>query len=78
MAETAGPLARFGGAYDAHHAHLAMLIGRARPGADSACLADALLAPLAAPLLAHRLGGGISAERVKAALDELLAGVLGG
>ncbi|MFC7583385.1 TetR family transcriptional regulator [Nonomuraea antimicrobica] len=32
MAETAAPLARFGGAYDAHHAHLSMLIGQARPG----------------------------------------------
>ncbi|MEV0613277.1 TetR family transcriptional regulator [Nonomuraea sp. NPDC050404] len=79
MAETAGPLARFGGAYDAYHAHLAMLIGRARPGADVHCLADALLAPLAAPLLVHRVReGGVAVERVKDALVELLAGILGG
>ncbi|NUP00070.1 MAG: TetR family transcriptional regulator [Nonomuraea sp.] len=77
MAETAGPLARFGGAYDAYHAHLAMLIGAARPGADAFCLADALLAPLAAPLLAHRLRGrGASVERVKSALGALLDGLL--
>ncbi|SEG35463.1 DNA-binding transcriptional regulator, AcrR family [Nonomuraea solani] len=75
MAETAAPLARFGGAYDAYHAHLALLIGQARPEADAFCLADALLAPLAAPLLAHRLGtGGVTVARVKAALDRLLAG----
>ncbi|MFI6884203.1 TetR/AcrR family transcriptional regulator [Streptosporangium canum] len=74
MAETAAPLARFGGAYDGHHAHLSMLIAQARPGADAHVLADALLAPLAAPLLTHRLRGrGVTAERVKAALDDLLA-----
>ncbi|WP_408963302.1 TetR/AcrR family transcriptional regulator [Nonomuraea angiospora] len=76
MAETASPLARFGGAYNAYHGHLSMLIGRLRPGADAHCLADALLAPLAAPLLAHRLGEtGI--ERVKSALDDLLDGLAG-
>ncbi|MGP4094413.1 TetR/AcrR family transcriptional regulator [Nonomuraea sp. KM90] len=78
MAETAGPLARFGGAYEAYHGHLAMLIGRLRPEADAYCLADALLAPLAAPLLVHRLrDGGVGVERVKAALDELLSGITG-
>ncbi|MFS1298479.1 TetR family transcriptional regulator [Streptosporangium longisporum] len=75
MAETASPLARFGGAYDAYHAHLSLLVTRARPGADAPVLADALLAPLAAPLLAHRLRGSrpVTPERVKAALDDLLA-----
>ncbi|MCP2354304.1 AcrR family transcriptional regulator [Nonomuraea thailandensis] len=78
MAETAGPMARFGGAYGAYHAHLVMLIGLERPEADASCLADALLAPLAAPLLAHRIREcGVAVERVKSALDELLAGVLG-
>ncbi|MEV6859542.1 TetR/AcrR family transcriptional regulator [Streptosporangium subroseum] len=75
MAETAAPFARFGGAYDGYHAHLSMLITQARPGADAYVLADALLAPLAAPLLAHRLRGcGATVERVKAGLDDLLAG----
>jgi AcrR family transcriptional regulator len=78
MAETAGPMARFGGAYDAYHAHLVMLIRLARPEADAYCLADALLAPLAAPLLAHRLREcGVAVERVRSALDALLVGVLG-
>ncbi|MGC5011009.1 TetR/AcrR family transcriptional regulator [Streptosporangium sp. DT93] len=74
MAETATPLARFGGAYEAYHAHLSMLVARARPGADAHVLADTLLAPLAAPLLAHRLRGhGVTIERVKASLDDLSA-----
>ncbi|GAA4505656.1 MULTISPECIES: TetR family transcriptional regulator [Nonomuraea] len=75
MAETAAPLARFGGAYQAHHAHLAMLVAQAAPGADAAPLADALLAPFAAPLLAHRLREGVTPERVRSALDALLAGI---
>lgn len=74
MAETASPFARFGGAYAAYHAHLSMLIGQVEPGADGYVLADALLAPLAAPLLAHRMRTcGVTAERVKAGLDGLLA-----
>jgi AcrR family transcriptional regulator len=77
MAETAGPFARFGGAYDAYHGHLSMLIAQLRPGADAPCLADALLAPLAAPLLAHRVReGGVSVERVKSALGDLLVGLI--
>ncbi|MEV4753045.1 TetR/AcrR family transcriptional regulator [Streptosporangium amethystogenes subsp. fukuiense] len=74
MAETATPFARFGGAYDAYHAHLSMLVAQAGPGSDAYVLADALLAPLAAPLLAHRLREhGVTVERVKAGLDDLLA-----
>jgi AcrR family transcriptional regulator len=72
MAETAAPLARFGGAYRAHHAHLAMLITQAAPGRDAGPLADALLAPFAAPLLAHRLREGMTPERIRAAIDTLL------
>ncbi|MGP3956441.1 TetR/AcrR family transcriptional regulator [Nonomuraea sp. 3N208] len=76
MAETAGPFARFGGAYDAYHGHLAMLIAQLRPDADAPCLADALLAPLAAPLLAHRIREcGVGIERVKSALGDLLDGL---
>ncbi|WP_246239491.1 TetR/AcrR family transcriptional regulator [Acrocarpospora corrugata] len=72
MAETAAPLARFGGAYDAYHAHLSMLIAQARPDADAYVLADALLATLAAPLLAHRLRDcGVTADRIKAGLGDL-------
>lgn len=76
MADSAAPLSRFGGAYAAHHGHLAMLVARLRPGADAACLADALLAPLAAPLVAYRTREcGIGLDRVKAALDVLVDGL---
>ncbi|MEV0648034.1 TetR family transcriptional regulator [Phytomonospora sp. NPDC050363] len=74
MAETAAPFARFGGAYDAYTTHLTVLLAEARPGADAPFLADALLAPMAAPLLAHRLRAGWTVERVKAGLDDLLDG----
>ncbi|WP_367134329.1 TetR/AcrR family transcriptional regulator [Saccharothrix sp. HUAS TT1] len=73
LAETAGPFARFGGAYDAHHRHLTLLIAQARPGVDAAVTADALLAPLAANLVAHR---GVGAATLKAGLDTLLDGLL--
>ncbi|MGP3929884.1 TetR/AcrR family transcriptional regulator [Nonomuraea sp. KM88] len=76
MAETASPLARFGGAYDAYHGHLVMLIGRMRPEAEAHGLADVLLAPLSAELLAHRLRRcGVSVERITSALDELVSGL---
>jgi AcrR family transcriptional regulator len=74
MAETAAPFARFGGAYAAYHAHLSLLIAQHSPGADAPVLADALLAPLQAPLVAHRLrSGAVTPERLKAALDVLAA-----
>ncbi|WP_433266343.1 TetR/AcrR family transcriptional regulator [Actinosynnema sp. CS-041913] len=69
MAETAGPLARFGGAYDAYHQHLAMLINQARPELDAAFTADALLGPLAANLVSHR---GSAAATIKAGLADLI------
>lgn len=75
MAETTGPFARFGGAYDAHHRHLTVLIARARPDVDAAFTADALLAPLAANLVAHR---GVEAAGIKRGLDTLLDGLLRG
>lgn len=71
MAETAGPLARFGGAYEAYHQHLAMLIGQAWPALDAPFHADALLAPLAANLITYR---GLDSPTVKAGLDRLLPG----
>ncbi|WP_084959808.1 TetR/AcrR family transcriptional regulator [Thermoactinospora rubra] len=72
-AETAGPYARFGGAYDAYHRHLSMLIGQARPDLDAAFTADALLAPLAANLISHRRR---DARTIKAGIDGLLGGLL--
>ncbi|NUT45535.1 MAG: TetR family transcriptional regulator [Thermoactinospora sp.] len=74
MAETAGEFARFGGAYQAYHQHLAMLMDRLGHATHAAFLADALLAPLAANLVIHR---GREASEVKAGLDVLLAGLDG-
>ncbi|MFI6818633.1 TetR/AcrR family transcriptional regulator [Nonomuraea sp. NPDC050328] len=69
MAETAAPFARFGGAYEAYHQHLSLLLGHLRPPAEAPFLADALLAPLAANLVAHR---GYLADTLKSGLDRLL------
>ncbi|MEU1875881.1 TetR family transcriptional regulator [Streptosporangium sp. NPDC020072] len=74
VAETTGPFARFGGAYHAYHRHLAVLIADARPDRDPSFLADALLAPLAANLLAYRRD--LTLDGVQAGLDDLLTGVL--
>ncbi|MEV5560877.1 TetR family transcriptional regulator [Nonomuraea wenchangensis] len=79
VAETAGPFARFGGAYHAYHRHLAILVAEARPGRDASYLADALLAPLAANLLAYRIGGEqeLTLDAIRAGLDDLLTGATG-
>ncbi|MFF4414825.1 TetR family transcriptional regulator [Streptosporangium sp. NPDC001559] len=74
VAETAGPFARFGGAYHAYHRHLAILIAEVRPDRDPSFLADALLAPLAANLLAYRRD--LTLDGIQAGLDDLLTGVL--
>ncbi|SFO55236.1 TetR/AcrR family transcriptional regulator [Actinomadura madurae] len=78
MAESDPPDARFrDGSYALYHMHLAMLIGRIRPAADAAYLADALLAPLAANLfLYQRRTRGMPLDRVKAGLDALATGLL--
>jgi AcrR family transcriptional regulator len=77
MAESGPPDARFrDGSYELYHRHLAMLLGAVRPGADAAYLADALLAPLAAHLFVHqRRTRRMPVERIKAGLDDLLAGL---
>jgi AcrR family transcriptional regulator len=78
MAEADPPGARFrDGSYGLYHMHLAMLIERIRPGADTVYLADALLAPLAANLfLYQRRTRGMPLDRVKAGLDALAGGIL--
>ncbi|TDC53651.1 TetR/AcrR family transcriptional regulator [Actinomadura sp. KC345] len=80
MAESDPPEARFrDGSYGLYHRHLAMLIGRIRPDADAAYLADALLAPLAANLFLHqRRERGMALDRVKAGLDALAEGLIAG
>ena len=79
MAESDPPEARFReGSYHLYHRHLVMLLGRIRPDADTAYLADALLAPLAANLFLHqRRTRGMSLDRIKAGLDTLVEGLIG-
>ncbi|MCG5218319.1 TetR family transcriptional regulator [Streptosporangium soli] len=76
IAETSTPSARYAtAAYALHRSHLAMLIAGLRPGADAGYLADALLAPLAGALFAHQHDDqSMTGERIKAGLDDLLAG----
>lgn len=80
MAESGPPDARFrDGSYGLYHRHVAMLLRQIRPGADTAYLADALLAPFAANLFLHqRRTRGMSLDRVKSGLDALTDGLIPG
>ncbi|WP_243712772.1 TetR/AcrR family transcriptional regulator [Actinomadura sp. 6K520] len=77
MAESDPPEARFrDGSYRLYRRHVAMLLGQIRPDADTAYLADALLAPLAANLFLHqRRTRGMGLDRVKAGLETLAEGL---
>lgn len=74
VAETASPIAHYQSRdHEARLMHVYVLVRRARPDADAEYLAEALLAPLASDLYAHqRKERGMSPERIKAGLDELL------
>ena len=74
MAETASPATHHrSGAHRVRLAHVFVLVREARPEADAGYLAEALLAPLATALYAHqRRERGMSPERIKSGLDELL------
>jgi AcrR family transcriptional regulator len=67
--ETGRPQARYtSGAYEAWRAHVALLLG-----AEDDAIAHLLLAPLGAELWVHlRSGRGLSVERLRAALHELI------
>ncbi len=63
----------WGGPYVLLRTHLTLLLREARPDANAAYLADALLAPLSARLYVHqRFTLGYSVETVKAGLDDLI------
>ncbi|GAA1736622.1 TetR/AcrR family transcriptional regulator [Nonomuraea bangladeshensis] len=67
----------YGGPYRVHHIHLATLVGQARPDADAAYLADALLAPVNAGLIAYqREERGMSVGQIKAGLAALAEAAL--
>ncbi|RLU89267.1 TetR family transcriptional regulator [Streptomyces griseocarneus] len=79
-AEASAPGARYrSGPYGVYHTHLVTLLTQARPpGTDARFLADALLAPLSAPLMDHqRQVRGMTAQDIKAGLDDLLRWSLG-
>ncbi|MCF6469732.1 TetR/AcrR family transcriptional regulator [Nonomuraea sp. MG754425] len=64
------------GPYQVHHIHLATLLARACPATDAAYLADALLAPVNAHLIAaQREERGMSVEQIKAGLTTLVEAV---
>lgn len=74
QAEISSPMARFrSGPYTVYHSHLVALIDHALPDADGVCLADSLLAPLAARVLTFQIDErGLTLHRIKAGLDALL------
>ncbi|TMR32312.1 TetR/AcrR family transcriptional regulator [Nonomuraea zeae] len=67
-----------GGPYRVHHVHLATLLAQARGHSrDAAFLADALLAPVDACLIAHqREERGMTVEEIKSGLTALAAAVI--
>ncbi|MER6094738.1 TetR/AcrR family transcriptional regulator [Streptomyces sp. NPDC001728] len=73
-AHSAAPRARYhGGAYGLMHTHVALLIGRLRPEADSALLAHLLLAPFSPDVMHHlTVERELSADHLKTGLRELL------
>ncbi|MGN9840807.1 TetR/AcrR family transcriptional regulator [Nonomuraea sp. H19] len=67
-----------GGPYRVHHIHLATLLAQACPHADAAYLADALLAPVNACLIAfQREERGMTIGEIKSGLAALVAAVTG-
>ncbi|MGH2558625.1 MAG: TetR family transcriptional regulator [Thermomicrobiales bacterium] len=78
FAETSTPTARFdGGTYAVYRQHVTGLLAQASPDVDADYLAEALLAPLAASLfLYQRRERKLTIERIKAGLDDLLAGIV--
>ncbi|MFI7704417.1 TetR/AcrR family transcriptional regulator [Nonomuraea sp. NPDC049480] len=71
-----GKTGSFSGPYRVHHIHLATLIGEACPRANAPYLADALLAPINARLIAfQREERGMTLDEIKAGLTALATAV---
>ncbi|MGI5273557.1 TetR/AcrR family transcriptional regulator [Nonomuraea sp. CA-218870] len=75
LVELGSPASRFGGPYRVHHTHLAALLAQARPDADPHYLADALLAPVNAHLIAYQCERGLTIDEVKAGIGGLARAV---
>ncbi|MFB4279331.1 TetR/AcrR family transcriptional regulator [Nonomuraea sp. MTCD27] len=76
--EKGGKTNRFSGPYRVHHIHLATLIAQACPEVDARYLADALLAPVNACLIAfQREERGMTVEEIKSGLTTLAEAVTG-
>ncbi|MYS11231.1 TetR family transcriptional regulator [Streptomyces sp. SID6041] len=73
-AHSAAPRARYhSGAYRVMHTHVALLIGRLRPGSDSTLLAHLLLASFSPDVMHHlAVEQELSADRLKEGVRELL------
>ncbi|MGQ0777782.1 MAG: TetR/AcrR family transcriptional regulator [Pseudonocardiales bacterium] len=78
LAESSSPAAPYhSAAYRIHRMHLAALLTRLRPDADTDYLIDALLAILSARLFRHqRQELQFSTDRIKLGLDQLLNGLI--
>lgn len=64
------------GAYYVQRRHVSMLINEINPDLDNHYLADTLIAPLTGRLFLHQtVDQGMSIERIKAGLDQLLDGI---
>ncbi|MFC4008226.1 TetR/AcrR family transcriptional regulator [Nonomuraea purpurea] len=79
LLERGGKTDSFSGPYRVHHIHLATLIAQACPRADAAFLADALLAPVNARLIAlQREQRGMTVEEIKSGLATMAAAITQG
>ncbi|NDL58447.1 TetR/AcrR family transcriptional regulator [Phytoactinopolyspora mesophila] len=66
------------GAYGVRRRHISMLLDEINPELDATYLADALLATLSGRLFLHQnTDDGMSADRIKSGLDQLLRGITG-
>ncbi|MEV4106861.1 TetR/AcrR family transcriptional regulator [Nonomuraea sp. NPDC049695] len=79
LLEKGGGTKRFAGPYQVHHLHLATLIAQVCPRATAPYLADALLAPVSACLIAFQQEErGMTVDDIKTGLASLTTAVIRG